>query len=67
MTLSPVWDETFIISPQATAPVGDSTPSATAERSVGVRFELWDHDLHGEGDYLGELTHNWVDMCAIYG
>ncbi|CAN0264430.1 unnamed protein product, partial [Hapterophycus canaliculatus] len=53
MTLSPVWDETFLISPQTTASVGDFKPSADAEGGVGVRFEIWDHDLHGEGDYLG--------------
>ncbi|CAN0188560.1 unnamed protein product [Scytosiphon promiscuus] len=56
MTLSPMWDETFLISPQITAPIGDPNPSAGAEGGDGVRLELWDHDLHGEGDYLGEVT-----------
>ncbi len=48
MTLSPVWDEAFFISPET------STKDATADAGCnGVRFEIWDHDLHGEGDYLG--------------
>lgn len=48
MTLSPVWDEAFFISPET------STEDATADADgTGVRFEIWDHDLHGEGDYLG--------------
>lgn len=64
MTLSPVWDETFFISPQMAAPVGESGPSAVAEAGDGVRFEIWDHDLHGDGDYLGALVHSWGRTCV---
>ena len=48
MTLSPVWDEAFFISPES--PTKDAAAHADGS---GVRFEIWDHDLHGEGDYLG--------------
>lgn len=50
MTLSPVWDETFFVSPA----IPGKDEGAGAD-SRGVRFEIWDHDLHGEGDYLGAI------------
>lgn len=50
MTLSPVWDETFFISPEI-----PGTDEATGVSCRSVRFEIWDHDMHGAGDYLGAI------------
>lgn len=50
MTLSPVWDETFFILPETCDE--DEDPGADGG---GVRFEIWDHDMHGGGDYLGAI------------
>lgn len=56
MTLSPVWNESFFVSPKARSSVADSADPADADSDAGgVRFEIWDHDLHGKGDYLGTL------------
>lgn len=44
MTLSPSWDETFNLSLDAGGGV---------DGGGGLRFELWDHNVHGDGDYLG--------------
>eukprot|EP00903_Cladosiphon_okamuranus_P006046 g5963.t1 len=48
MTLSPTWDETFFISPE-------TRDRDEATNDCSVRFEIWDHDLHGGGDYLGAI------------
>ncbi|CAM9833331.1 unnamed protein product [Ectocarpus fasciculatus] len=54
MTLSPVWDETFFLSPE-TPGGGDANTRDLNADGDGIRFEMWDHDLHGQGDYLGEV------------
>lgn len=54
MTLSPVWDETFFLSPEARSRGAASAGPADPDSDTGgVRFEIWDHDFHGKGDYLG--------------
>ena len=50
MTLSPVWNETFFVSPETREQ--DETVGAGGR---SVRFEIWDHDMHGAGDYLGAI------------
>ncbi|CAM9535261.1 unnamed protein product [Ectocarpus sp. 12 AP-2014] len=54
MTLSPVWDETFFLSLETTGGGDTNAPGLNADGD-GIRFEIWDHDLHGQGDYLGEV------------
>ena len=53
MTLSPVWDETFVLS------LG--TGGGGIGGGGGLCFELWDHNVHGDGDYLG--TSIAVSSC----
>lgn len=48
MTLSPVWDETFFVLPE-------TRDREDASDGRSVRFEIWDHDMHGGGDYLGAI------------
>lgn len=53
MTLSPVWDESFIVClsrPSTSSGMEDSS----ALDGGGIQFEIWDHDIRGGGDYLGK-------------
>lgn len=64
MTLSPVWDETFFLSPET--PRGrDASARGTGADGDGIRFEMWDHDLHGQGDYLGTRITRFVACFHI--
>lgn len=48
MALSPIWDDTFIVSYGTREQEGDRD-----RFSQGLCFEIWDHDTLGAGDYLG--------------
>lgn len=55
MTLSPFWGETFVFPPGSGATNGsEHSLVKNGNLAEGVRFEVWDHDFHGEGDYLGK-------------
>lgn len=47
MTLSPVWDETFVLS------LNSGGNGVDGGGGSGLRLELWDHSVHGDGEYLG--------------
>ncbi|CAM9314056.1 unnamed protein product [Pylaiella littoralis] len=65
MTLSPVWDETFFLSPEARSRGAASAGPADPDSDTGgVRFEIWDHDFHGKGDYLGEVCLSSDELRA---
>ncbi|CAM9846328.1 unnamed protein product, partial [Laminaria digitata] len=53
MTLSPVWDETFNLLLDAGG--GGVTDGGDGGGGGGLRFELWGHNVHGDGDFLGEV------------
>lgn len=58
MTLSPVWNETFVFSPgeRENGCDGGGGDGIDGSNQWGVLFEIWDHDAHGGGDYLGGST-----------
>ncbi|CAM9878830.1 unnamed protein product, partial [Choristocarpus tenellus] len=46
MTLFPIWDEAYTLP----GPVGKGPRE-------GLRFEIWDHDAYGSGDFLGAILY----------
>lgn len=69
MTLCLVWAETFIVSPPPPPPDGGASGEGVEGGEGrgglpipwGLRLEVWDHDIHGTGDFLGELVTNAAD------